>query len=126
MKRMLVLEIPLLTLLAAAPAGAEMFGPGFEPCGDQRSTVEVVDCIAGKTKTWDQRLNAAYQALQQRIDPGQREPLRAAQRLWLQYRDANCGFYGSREGSLRRVEAAECLRAMTEERATELEKARSD
>jgi uncharacterized protein YecT (DUF1311 family) len=39
-------------------------------------------------------LNAAYKALQARIEANQRQSLLAAQRLWVQYRDANCGFYG--------------------------------
>jgi uncharacterized protein YecT (DUF1311 family) len=79
--------------------------------------------VAAKTKVWDQRLNTAYQGLTQRIEPGQRDPLKAAQRLWVQYRDANCRFYGSQEGSIRQVQAAECLRGMTQDRALELEKA---
>src|SRR6266481_1119775 len=104
-------------------AEAEMFGPEFPPCGDKRSTLEIVECVQAKTEVWDQRLNAAYKALQARIDPGQRQPLLAAQRLWVQYRDANCGFYGSQEGTIRQVHAAECMRSMTEDRAHELEKA---
>ena len=48
------------------------------------------------------------------------EPLKAAERLWLQYRAANCNFYGSAEGSIRELEGAECMRAMTEDRAKEL------
>jgi uncharacterized protein YecT (DUF1311 family) len=71
----------------------------------------------------DQRLNAAYKALQARIDAAQRQPLLSAQRLWVQYRDANCGFYGTQDGSIRQMQAAECLRSMTEDRARELEKA---
>ena len=47
----------------------------------------------------------------------------AAQRLWVQYRDANCAFYGVEDGSIRQVQAAECIRSMTEDRAHELEKA---
>jgi hypothetical protein len=47
----------------------------------------------------------------------------AAQRLWVQYRDANCAFYGVQDGSIRQVQAAECIRSMTEDRAHELEKA---
>jgi uncharacterized protein YecT (DUF1311 family) len=47
----------------------------------------------------------------------------AAQRLWVQYRDANCGFYGTPDGSIRKVQGAECIRSMTEDRARELEKA---
>ena len=68
-------------------------------------------------------MNAAYKALQARIDAAQRQPLLAAQRLWVQYLDANCGFYGVRDGSIRQVQAAECIRSMTEDRAHELEKA---
>jgi uncharacterized protein YecT (DUF1311 family) len=68
-------------------------------------------------------LNSAYQSLKQRISPDQADPLKSAQRLWMQYRDANCRFYGSQEGSIRQIQAAECLRAMTQERALELEQA---
>jgi uncharacterized protein YecT (DUF1311 family) len=122
-KHLLLLTVLSLALLAVLPATAEMFGPDYRPCGDQPNTMATVDCVAAKTKIWDQRLNAAYQGLTQRIEPGQRDPLKVAQRLWLQYRDANCRFYGSQEGSIRQIQAAECLRAMTQERALELEKA---
>ena len=100
-----------------------MFGPGYQPCGNQPSTMATVDCVAAKTKIWDQRLNAAYKNLVRRIDPAQREPLRAAQRLWIQYRNANCRFYGAQQGTIREIQAAECLRSMTEGRALELESA---
>jgi uncharacterized protein YecT (DUF1311 family) len=100
-----------------------MFGPGFQPCGDKTSTLAVVECVQEKINTADQRLNVAYKALQARIDAAQRQPLLAAQRLWVQYRDANCGFYGVQDGSVRQVQAAECIRSMTEDRARELEKA---
>jgi uncharacterized protein YecT (DUF1311 family) len=109
--------------MAALPAEAEMFGPGFQPCGDKPSTPAVVECVQAKTTAADQRLNAAYKALQARIDAAQRQPLLAAQRLWVQYRDANCGFYGTQDGSIRQVQEAECIRSMTEDRARELEKA---
>jgi uncharacterized protein YecT (DUF1311 family) len=100
-----------------------MFGPGFQPCGDKTSTLALVECVQAKTTAADQRLNAAYKALQGRIDAAQRQPLLAAQRLWVEYRDANCGFYGVEDGSIRQVQAAECIRSMTEDRARELEKA---
>jgi uncharacterized protein YecT (DUF1311 family) len=100
-----------------------MFSPGYQPCGDKPSTLAIVECVQAKTKAADQRLNATYKALQARIDPAQRQPLLAAQRLWVQYRDANCGFYGAQEGTIREVQAAECLHSMTEDRARELEKA---
>jgi uncharacterized protein YecT (DUF1311 family) len=115
--------IPALALMATLPVEAEMFGPGFQPCGEKTSTLAIVECVQAKTAMADQRLNAAYKALQARIDAAQRQPLLSAQRLWVQYRDANCGFYGTQDGSIRQVQATECIRSMTEDRARELEKA---
>jgi len=112
-----------LALLSACPAQAEMFGEDYKPCGDRENTLEIVDCVDVKTKTWDRRLNKAYKELAQFVEPGQRAPLKAAQKLWIQFRDANCGFYGSQEGTIRQIQAAECLRAMTQDRALELEEA---
>jgi uncharacterized protein YecT (DUF1311 family) len=114
---------PMVLVLIALPASAEMFGPDFKPCADQPNTLEIVECLSARTRVWDQRLNAAYKSLGQRIDAAQREPLTASQRLWIQYRDANCRFYASQEGSIRQIQAAECLRAMTQDRVLELEKA---
>ena len=121
--RRIFFVVPALAVMALLPAEAEMFGPGFQPCGKKTSTLAVVECVQAKTNAADQRLNAAYKALQAQVDPAQRQPLLAAQRLWVQYRDANCAFYGTRDGSIRQVQAAECLRSMTEDRARELEKA---
>jgi uncharacterized protein YecT (DUF1311 family) len=98
-----------------------MFGDGYKPCGDAASTAAGADCVAAKTKIWDKRLNADYKALQGTIGQPQQEPLRTAQRLWVQYRDANCGFYGKQEGSIAQLQQAECLRAMTQDRALEFE-----
>ena len=100
-----------------------MFGPDYPPCGDRPNTLAIVECVQAKTRAADQRLNAAYKALQARIVPAQRQPLVTAQRLWVQYRDANCLFYGMQEGTIRQVQAAECLRSMTNDRARELEEA---
>ncbi len=118
------IALALALLAFAAPASAlDMFGNDYKPCGDQASTAETVDCTVAKTKTWDQRLNAAYAALLKAADPEAREPLRKAQRIWLQYRDANCGFYGSGQGTIHSIEQAECIRAMTQDRALELQQA---
>ena len=79
--------------------------------------------MQAKINVADHRLNAAYKALQARIEANQRQSLLSAQRLWVQYRDANCGFYGVQDGSIRQVQAAEYIRSMTEDRARELEMA---
>ena len=121
--RLMFFILPVVAVMAPSLAKAEMFGPSFKPCGKETSTPAVVECVQAKTNTADQRLNAAYKALQARVEANQRRPLLAAQRLWVQYRDANCAFYGTRDGSIRQVQGAECIRSMTEDRARELENA---
>lgn len=123
MRRIFYLLLMPLLLLLDLPAAAEMFGPDYQPCGNQPNTIAIVECVEAKTKLWDQRLNKAYKELPQRLDAGQLAPLKEAQRLWVKYRDANCGFYGSGEGTIRQIQAAECRRSMTQDRALELEKA---
>jgi uncharacterized protein YecT (DUF1311 family) len=104
--------VVLLVSLGPAVAVAD------EKCGG--STLEIVDCINADAQNWDKKLNAAYQAAMKRQSASQRERLRAAQRLWVQYRDANCRYYAMGEGSIARIEAANCVRAMTRQRTTEL------
>jgi uncharacterized protein YecT (DUF1311 family) len=84
-------------------------------------TYQMVECFGKLTEQWDQRLNKAYQEALKDIEPEQGKQLRTAQRLWIQYRDANCLYYRLDEGSLARVDSAECFRTMTERRAIELE-----
>lgn len=105
---------------AAGPVEAQMFSPDYDTCAEQQSTLAIADCLTRKTTVWDDRLNTAYKSLIGQVDPGQSAALQAAQRLWIQFRDQNCAFYGAQEGSLRQIMAAECLRSMTKDRANEL------
>lgn len=85
------------------------------------NTFQMVECLKAKTAQWDKRLNVAYQKAVQDAQPAQRDLLRVAQRLWIQYRDANCLYYGLGEGTIARLDAGECMRSMTEARAREFE-----
>jgi uncharacterized protein YecT (DUF1311 family) len=112
----------ILILIALTPsaAWAQAKDPPSIDCDG--STYEMVDCLKAKTAVWDKRLNKAYQdALKNAVSPQQAEKLRAAQRIWVQYRDANCQYYDAGEGTIARIEAGECMRSMTEARAKELE-----
>ena len=106
-----------LALVSAVAAGDQ--GEPEQACDG--NTFQMVECLKGKTAQWDKRLNVAYQKALQDPRPAQRDPLRAAQRLWVQYRDANCLYYGMGEGTIARLDAGECMRSMTEARARELE-----
>jgi uncharacterized protein YecT (DUF1311 family) len=106
-------------LLATSAAHAGDQGDAAPSCDG--STVEMVECLKAKTAEWDTRMTMAYQNALKDAGAAQREQLRAAQRLWIQYRDANCLYYGLGEGTIARIDAGECLRSMTEARARELE-----
>ena len=81
-------------------------------------------CENARFQNADQKLNAVYDNLLKHLNSGQQEKLRAAQRAWVQFRDANANFLASRAGSgtlapLLRVNA---LADMTESRLQELSK----
>jgi len=117
---MLRAAIGLVAILVLVPAAYAGDQSESEPSCDG-NTYQMVECLKTKTAAWDKRLNAAYQKALQNAQPAQHEPLRAAQRLWIQYRDANCLYYGMGEGTIARLDAGECMRSMTEVRAKELE-----
>jgi uncharacterized protein YecT (DUF1311 family) len=117
--RHLSLAVAILVLPVSVAFGGDAGDPDQSCDG---STAEMVDCVMAKTARWDKRMTIAYQeALKNAVSPQQHDQLRAAQRLWIQYRDANCLYYGLGEGTIARLDAGECMRSMTEARARELE-----
>jgi uncharacterized protein YecT (DUF1311 family) len=66
-------------------------------------------------------MTVAYSQALKDAEGKQREQLRAAQRLWIQYRDANCLYYDLGEGTIARIEAGYCMKELTQTRAVELE-----
>ena len=116
-------RIALIT--AAASIGAAAFAFAGEP-GDpdatcDGNTYEIVECLKAKTAQWDKRMTIAYSQALMDAQPKQREQLRVAQRLWVQYRDANCLYYGLGEGTIARIETGYCMMDLTKTRAQELE-----
>jgi uncharacterized protein YecT (DUF1311 family) len=101
---------------------------------DGETTMGMTECIAGETAAWDGLLNAQYQAVMAMFrmqdasgdvlsaDLTREATLRAAQRAWIRFRDADCTMQAARygQGSLGRVAAANCLMGMTAERAIKL------
>jgi uncharacterized protein YecT (DUF1311 family) len=119
----------LRILFAIVSAAALLVAAAFAFAGDQSepeqhcdgSTPEIVDCLEAQTAQWDKRMNAAYQEALKDAEPKQREQLRKAQRLWIQFRDANCLYYDLGEGTIARIEAGYCMKDLTKTRAVELE-----
>ena len=115
--------------IAIAAAAALIGAAAFAFAGDvaepekrcDGNTREIVECLTARTKQWKKRLDAAYQQALEDAEPKQREKLIEAQKLWLQYRDANCGYYRLGPGTIAGIEAGYCMQDMTEARAREFE-----
>jgi uncharacterized protein YecT (DUF1311 family) len=115
--------MPLLAALAMGLPASEAFagdqGDPAQSCDG--NTLEMVECLKAQTAQWDKKMTIAYQQALKDATPQQHDQLRAAQRLWIQYRDANCLYYGLGDGTIARIDAGECMRSMTEARGRELE-----
>jgi uncharacterized protein YecT (DUF1311 family) len=121
----LIAALRLACITAAALIGAAAFAfAGDQGDPEQKcdgSTPEIVDCLKLQTAQWDKRMTVAYQEALKDAEPKQREQLRKAQRLWIQYRDANCLYYDLGEGTIARIEASYCMKDLTKTRGVELE-----
>ena len=115
--RGLIAAVSLVAIASAARAGDQ--SEPEQSCDG--NTFQMVECLKAKTAQWDKRMGIAYLQALKDAQPAQHDQLRAAQRLWIQYRDANCLYYGMGEGTIARIDAGECMRNMTEARAKELE-----
>lgn len=113
-------RIAIVTAAALIGAAATALAADDEK-GCDGSTYDMVQCLMAKTAQWDKRLNAAYQNALKAALPKQREQLRIAQRLWVQYRDANCLYWRLGEGTIASIEAGDCMYRLTRARAEELD-----
>ena len=73
-------------------------------------TIEMINCMLAETRRQDARLNENYKRLISKLPTERKNALVEAQRAWIKFRDANCGFYADPEGgSAARVTAHECF-----------------
>jgi len=102
------------------PAPSEQHTACMEKAGGV--TVDMVACITAEYERQDKRLNEAYAAARERVGTARDAALRDVQRAWLHFRDLNCDFRNDPDGgTLARVEANDCMLAMTAARADELD-----
>ena len=115
----------LVLMSASLPCAAgEAFTARYSACVERSNgvTADMLDCIAAELATQDARLNAAYRTLTSQLGPERKQQLVATQRLWIQYRDANCGFYADPDGgTLATLSSNQCMLDETTRRAAELE-----
>src|SRR5438034_10130951 len=63
-------------------------------------TIEMINCILAETRRQDARLNENYKRLISRLATERKNALVEAQRAWIKFRDANCGFYADPDGGV--------------------------
>lgn len=125
MRRHCLLGALACLVLPVAAAAQETAAPGRaaedgQACTGQ-TTIAIVECKVALTQEWDDRLNAAYRTLVTDLPEDRAAALRDVQRAWIAWRDGNCRWYAGGEGSIARIEAAQCLHDLTRARAQELE-----
>jgi len=124
-KKYLVAAILTLVFTSSALA-ADKYSKEYAVCMDgpqasQGATMAILNCGSKEIKHQDKRLNNAYKALKKSLSKSRQKELLTAQRLWIKYRDANCGFYNDPNGgSMHRMFAQECFMDATRSRADEL------
>ncbi len=128
-----------LTMTGAALAGTDIGAACYKDCEAQtHSNPEYKACVARAADKADAALNQAYKAMQDKIraaakDMGQPadthlEDLRASQKYWITFRDANCtlednlAFGGTAMGG----NYSSCLCALSYERINDFERMAKD
>ena len=93
------------------------------PCRNVSITVAMENCFDQAYKTADSTLNQKYSQISKVLQPDDLQRLKAAQRLWIQFRDATCTaeshLYNGGTASAPAYSA--CLEEVTRQRAADLE-----
>ncbi|RYC29855.1 DUF1311 domain-containing protein [Lichenibacterium minor] len=114
-------------LVAGALALLAGAGPlRAEDCAKAATQTDLNICAGQARAAADAALNATYGALVAAPTMADRlDRLRAAERAWVGYRDAQCAFEGARfeGGSMQPMAVDGCAEALTRRRTTELREA---
>lgn len=110
----------LLVVLAVLPGRMAH----AEDCGADSTQMELTQCAVDRFAASDSELNAVYRQVRQRLGdlPDSNRRLVAAQRAWIAFRDAECGFEASAVagGSLAPMIIADCRDRLTRLRVEDL------
>jgi uncharacterized protein YecT (DUF1311 family) len=98
-----------------------MNSPGA-PCRNVAVTLAIEDCFDKAYKAADSELNQRYGQIVKVLQPDELEQLKAAQRLWIQFRDATCTAESDlyKGGTASTPAYSACREELTRQRAAEL------
>ncbi len=123
-RKYLIVGIVLCFFTTMAFSADTEFTQGFSDCMDKTEGVkiELLNCIEAETKIQDARLNKGYKEVMAQLSAPRKKQLQEAQRAWVKYRDANCGFYADPDGGMMSsINSSDCLMSATASRAKEVE-----
>jgi uncharacterized protein YecT (DUF1311 family) len=104
-------------------AKAQHMNSAGAPCRNVSITVAMENCFDRAYKTADSALNQKYSQISKVLQPDDLQRLKAAQRLWIQFRDATCtaesDLYSGGTASAPAYSA--CLEELTRQRTMDLE-----
>ena len=114
MFRTLLLALPLV-LVAASANDAD----GVD-CAKAITQTDMNICAGNRSEAADKKLNDVYRKVS--ADEEGKDKLKAAQRAWIVFRDAECTFETaeSEGGSIHPLEYSMCLTALTKARTKQL------
>lgn len=95
----------------------------FSKCLNQANgvTSEMISCVLAETTRQDAQLNEQYKKLMSKLSDERSKALIEAQRAWIRFRDANCGFYNDPQGgSAAQLSSHECFLNVIADRVKEL------
>ena len=91
---------------------------------DGETTQGMVECIGASYEAWDAALNEAYRTAMASLSQEEAGLLRAAQREWIRFRDAESEFLASlitpERGSIMRIVVNERMAGIVRDRALQL------
>jgi uncharacterized protein YecT (DUF1311 family) len=119
-----VIGLTLVLSILAANAPLSNF-PAENDC-DLPSDREMARCMDEQYKAWDKALNTEYRAAMARLEPERRPILLKAQRIWVQYRDANCAISFAHGGTIADYLGEQCMLNLTRDRTKELHELHTD
>jgi uncharacterized protein YecT (DUF1311 family) len=104
-------------------AKAQHMNSADAPCRNVSITVAMENCFDRAYKAADSKLNQKYSQISKVLPPDDLQRLKAAQRLWIQFRDGTCmaesHLYNG--GSASAPAYSACLEEVTRQRTTDLE-----
>lgn len=110
--------------LSNSALAKENYSPTYHSCMDKAGgvTYDMVECSSAELSLQDARLNLAYKNAMSVLSDESKSRLRDAQRIWIKFRDADCGiYYNLSGGTMDSLNGSGCELSMTQERADALE-----